>query len=492
SSTTKPTTKHAELHDFQRLDRLVPFIDNDCTIRREIRRLEHVIDPLLNRRATTCATNTASGRSRCPREGVGQPVKHRTPKGGRATLNVPGHGASLWQVRVSIGDKMAIDVAAARSVTPGVQFSAFLNSAGSSLPTTAVLARVKSHLDLEARVGGYDAIDVVGEEHELVYSSVADLIGASKDEIALTESATRSWTAAFGSMRFQPGDRILTSSQEYASNVIAFLQAKQRYGVVIEKIPNDPLGQVDVDALAEMLDERVKLIAVVHVPSQNGLINPVERIGGLAQSANVTYLVDACQSVGQIPVDVRAIGCDLLSATGRKFLRAPRGTGFLYAKRAYYETAEPLYLDLFGAQWTDEEVYEIRADARRFELWESSLALRLGLGLAVRQAMELGIADISERTLGLAATLRSLLANNVGVEVLDTGRQQSGIVRFRMDGVASSDVKGRLSARNVAVASAGTATSRYDLAPRGIEDFVRASPHYFNTKDELVRLVEAL
>ncbi len=387
---------------------------------------------------------------------------------------------------------MAIDVAAARAATPGVQFGAFMNSAGSSLPTISTLSRVKSHLDLEARVGGYDAIDLAADEHKRVYSSVADLIGASVDEIALSDSATRSWITAFATVRFEPGDRILTSSQEYGSNVIAFMQAQKRYGVVIEKIPNDSFGQVDVDALGEMLDERVKLIAVVHVPSQNGLINPVEEIGRLARAATVTYLVDACQSVGQIPVDVGSIGCDLLSATGRKFLRAPRGTGILYARRAYYESAEPLYLDLFGAQWTADDTYEVRPDARRFELWESSLALRLGLGLAAREAMELGIDEISRRTLALASKLRVLLSANSRVEVLDTGRHQSGIVTFRVDGMASSDVKTMLSGRNVAVASSTTGTSRYDLAPRGIADFVRASPHYFNTDEELVRLVEAL
>ncbi len=280
-----------------------------------------------------------------------------------------------------------IDLDRVRADTPGCEQVVHLNNAGSSLPARPVLDTVVDHLELEARIGGYAAADAAADRLERVYSSIATSIGARPDEIALVENATRAWDLAFYSLPLGPGDRVLTSQAEYASNVIAMLQVARRSGATVEVIPDDEHGQLSVDALRTMLDERVRLVAVGWIPTQSGLVNPVAGVGRVTRDAGVPFLLDACQAAGQLVIDVEEIGCDLLSATGRKYLRGPRGTGFLYARRDIVERLEPPFLDVHAARWVAHDRIEIRPDARRFETWECSHACRLGLGAAVDYAL---------------------------------------------------------------------------------------------------------
>jgi cysteine desulfurase/selenocysteine lyase len=381
-----------------------------------------------------------------------------------------------------------IDVARVRAETPGCRGVIHFNNAGAALQPQPVIDAVLGHLRLEAEIGGYEAADRAQAALERVYGSLARLINAAPDEIALIENATRAWDMAFYSLRLGPGDRILTASAEYASNVIAFLQIAKRTGAEISVVPSDETGALSVEALERMIDSRVKLIAVMtHVPTNGGLVNPAAAIGRVAARHRIPYLLDACQSLGQMPVDVAEIQCDMLSATGRKFLRGPRGTGFLWVRRAMIERLEPPFLDLHAARWTGPESYEIRADARRFENWESFVAGRLGLGAAADYAMALGLDAIWARVKALAEQLRRSLAEIPGIVVRDLGRERCGIVTFTSEGVSPVELRQTLARAKINVTTSSVLSTRYDMTARGLDLLLRASVHYYNTEDEIAR-----
>ena len=385
-----------------------------------------------------------------------------------------------------------IDVARVRAETPGCRTVIHLNNAGAALQPQPVLEAVLGHLRLEAEIGGYEAADRAQAALESVYGSIARLINAAPEEIALVENATRAWDMAFYSLKLGPGDRILTAMAEYASNVIAFLQIAERTGVEIVVVPNDEAGALSVETLERLIDSRVKLIAVTHVPTNGGLVNPAAAIGRVARKHGIPYLLDACQSVGQMPVDVAEIQCDMLSATGRKFLRGPRGTGFLWVRRAMIEKLEPPFLDLQAARWTGPQSYEIRKDARRFENWESFVAGRLGLGAAAEYALALGFDAIWARVKALAEHLRRSLGEIPGVIVRDLGHERCGIVTFTTEAVSAPALLQALKAAKINATTSSIFSTRYDMTARGLDMVLRASVHYYNTEDEIARFCDVV
>jgi selenocysteine lyase/cysteine desulfurase len=385
-----------------------------------------------------------------------------------------------------------IDVERARRETPGCARVVHLNNAGAALPPAAVTDAVVGHLRLEERIGGYEAAEAAAAEVANAYTAIARLIGCAPAEVAVVENATRGWDMAFYAFDFRPGDRILTIRTEYASNVIALLQVAARTGAVVEVIETDADGLPSLDHLARELERGAALVAVTHVPTHSGLVNPAAEIGALTRAAGVPYLLDACQSVGQLPVDVAAIGCDMLAATGRKFLRGPRGTGFLYVSERLVERLEPPFLDLHAATWTAPDAYEIRPDARRFETWETNYAGKIGLGVAVDYALGWGLDAIEERVTALAEGLRARLREVPGVTVRDEGVRRCGIVTFTVDGVPAAQVSARLRTAGINTSVSPMEYARFDLAARGLPDVVRASVHYYNTDGELDRLCAVL
>jgi selenocysteine lyase/cysteine desulfurase len=385
-----------------------------------------------------------------------------------------------------------IDIERVRAETPGVAYGIHLNSAGSALPPRAVVDAVVAHLELEARIGGYEAADREAARCDAVYRSVARLIGAAPDEIALVENATVAWDLAFYAFELRPGDRILTARAEYGANYVAYLQVARRTGAVIETIPDAADGSLDPAALEAMLDERVKLISITWIPTNGGLVNPASEVGRIARRHGIPYLLDACQAVGQMPVDVAALGCDLLSATGRKFLRGPRGTGFLYVRRPLLDRLEPPMLDHFAAEWVAPDRYRLRPDTRRFETWENSYALRLGLGMAVDYALGLGLEAIRDRAFALGARLRAGLAALPRVTVRDLGREPCAIVSFDVGGIDSSEIKARLAAQSIYVSTSSPSSTLLDALVRHLPVLVRASTHYYNTEAEIDATVEAV
>jgi cysteine desulfurase / selenocysteine lyase len=384
------------------------------------------------------------------------------------------------------------DLSRARRETPGCEEVVHFNNAGASLMPEPVVDATVSHLRLEARIGGYEAAERSRAAIERVYDATAALIGCHPDEIAVVENATRAWDMAFYSVPLGPGDRILTAMAEYASNYIAYLQLARRTGAKVEPVPNEEHGQLSVEALREMVDERVKLISITHVPTNGGLVNPAAEVGEVAREAGILYLLDACQSIGQLPIDVEAIGCDMLSATGRKYLRGPRGTGFLYVRRDILEDLEPPFLDLHAAEWTGESAFEIRPDARRFENWETNVAGKVGLGVAVDYALGWGMDPIWERIRYLSWDLRSRLDDLPGVEIRDLGAERCGIVTFTVEGKYAGDVSRTLSEEGINTSVSPASSTLLDMRDRSLDALVRASVHYYNTEEEVARFCEVL
>ena len=387
---------------------------------------------------------------------------------------------------------MTFDVETARLETPGCHKLIHFNNAGSSLPPKRVTDTMVAYLKQEPLTGGYELAADRHQELEQVYDALAAVIGASRDEIAVMENATQAWHMAFHSIEFEPGDVILTIDQEYASNAISYLQKANERGVVVKRIPTLESGDPDMDAFERMLDERVKLVAISHMPTNSGFVAPAVAIGERLRDHPAYYLLDACQSVGHYPVDVAAIGCDMLSATGRKYMRGPRGTGFLFVSQRVLQDLHPPFIDLHGATWNLSEGYTLRDDARRFENFETNMAAKLGLGVAARQITQWGISAIWERIGELATSLRSTLSGLNGITVRDFGSTQSGIVTFTHKSIPPAQLKEQLRAEGINVSYATRHSTLIDMEQRGLESVVRASVHYYNTEAEIERFCEVL
>ncbi len=379
-----------------------------------------------------------------------------------------------------------------RADTPGLEGQTFLLSCGSSLMPRPVHDAMVAYLDLELVKGGYQAAACEAERLEGVYGSLARLINASPDEVALVENATVAWQLAFHSFDFRPGDVVVTAEAEYAANFVSLLQARRRHGIEIRVCPSDETGEIDTGALERMIDARTKLIALTWMPTNGGLLNPAQKVGAIARAHGVPYLLDACQAVGQLPIDVEALGCDFLAGTARKFLRGPRGAGFLHVRRSMLEKVEPPLIDHFGAPWVSFDRYELRPDARRYESWENNYAARLGMGVAADYAMAVGVGRIEARCSLLAARLRDGLASLPGVKLHDLGRNPGAIVSFTRAGVDCAQIVDHARHHKVSISVSAMASTRLDAERRNLPTLVRAAPHYFNSEAEIDRALEVI
>ncbi|MEV4186970.1 aminotransferase class V-fold PLP-dependent enzyme [Streptosporangium canum] len=379
-----------------------------------------------------------------------------------------------------------IDIDRVRDETPGCRDLVHLNNAGCALPPAAVLDTMVDYLRAEATRGGYETQRDRAGQLAAVYDSLAVLIGAGSSEIALADNATRAWDMVFYGLRLGPGDRILTCRSEYGSNAIAYLQQAARTGVEVRVVGDDAGGQIDLRQLErELAEPGVRLVSMTHIPTQGGLINPAAAVGALTAAAGVPFLLDACQSVGQLDLDVNELKCDVLTGTGRKYVRGPRGTGFLYVRESAMELFEPAVLDNGSAVWTSPTTYEMSQDARRYETWEKNYAAVAGLGAAADYALNLGLAAVEARVVGLGELLRRTLSDIDRVRVHDLGSNRCGIVSFTVDGLAPEDVRSALAADRVNVSVSKSTSSQWDLPARGLTGVVRASAHYYNTESEI-------
>lgn len=382
-----------------------------------------------------------------------------------------------------------------RADTPGTQHVVHLNNAGASLMPTPVVEAITNYIALEAEMGGYEAADFSRDAIRGFYTATAELLSTKPDNIAATANATDAYARALSAIPFERGDVILTTRNDYASNQIAFISLQKRFGLKIVRADDDTYGGVSVDDMAAKIRLlRPRLVAVTHVPTNSGLVQPVEAIGQLCREYDVLYLVDACQSVGQLPVDVAQIQCDFLTATCRKFLRGPRGMGFLYVSdKVLSEGYAPLFIDLHGASWESADAFCPAPTARRFEDWEFPYALVLGAAEAHRYALNVGLSTIARRNAELGTMLRTKLNALPGVRLLDEGQHLSSIITLFSERKSAADLKAALSAERINTSLSTYGSALLDYQRKGMTTAaLRISPHYYNTEGEVNAVVEAL
>ncbi|MDQ7903660.1 aminotransferase class V-fold PLP-dependent enzyme [Phytohabitans sp. ZYX-F-186] len=387
----------------------------------------------------------------------------------------------------------AVDVARERARTVGVRHAHHLNSAGAALPTVAVVDEVVAHLRREENEGGYEAASAVSGRIEEVYAGAARVVGAAAEEIALADSATSGLRVIVDALRVDRSTRLLVSRSTYVSHALHLLSLAQDTGAELVVVPSGADGAVDLERLERLLTGGPRdVVCVAHVPTSSGLVEPVRDIGALTRRSGAIYLLDATQSVGHLRVDVDEIGCDALVTTGRKFLRAPRGTGFAYIRGTLLDGLAPVAPDVRGAVWTGSREWSLSPTARRFETWESSVAGRLGLGVALRELLARGVDATAAYLRGTATLLRRGLAAVDGVTVQDPPSCASGIVTFTVDALGAEAVSQRLAARGVRTVAVPASHGQWDLGARGVPAVVRASVHVYNDDTDADALLDAV
>lgn len=383
-----------------------------------------------------------------------------------------------------------MNLQALRDATPGWGDSLHLNHAGASLMSAASLNAVRDHLELEGRLGAMDAADAVAPQLLRLREDAAQLLNAGTDEVAFLGSGSAAFGAVWAALpALKSGDRILVARQEWGGNLANYGRAAERAGARVEVLPSLPDGRIDLDAAAALLDDRVRWLSLTWLPANGGLIHDAAALGRLARASGVPYFIDAGQAVGQLPVDVQALGCDVLKSAGRKHLRGPRGTALLYVRRSFMPQLEPSWVDVQSAPWAS----GLRMDARRFESAEQPVALWLGLQSAVALALELGVDVIAARVQQLAAQLRMRLAELPGMTLRDeSAGPRSGLVSFTVDAIPAPEVKARLARQGIRVGANGVAYTPLDMQARGLDGIVRVSLSYLNDEADLERLGAAL
>ncbi|MDB5088936.1 MAG: aminotransferase class V-fold PLP-dependent enzyme [Mucilaginibacter sp.] len=381
-----------------------------------------------------------------------------------------------------------------RQETEGCSNVTHLNNAGAGLMPDPVTRSIVDHIKLEAAIGGYEASALKAESINGFYTQAAKLINCKPANIAFTASATDSYTRALSSIPFNKGDVILTSNDDFISNQIQFLSCQKRFGVKIERVKNAPEGGIDLNDLDHKLKTlKPRLLSVTHIPTNSGLVQPVKQIGEIASNYGTLYLLDACQSIGQMKLNLEELKCDFLSVTSRKFLRGPRGSGFLYVSdKVLADGLEPLFIDMRGAQWVEKDIYKQADDATRFEDWEFAYALVIGNRCAIEYCLNVGEDRIWQRIKTLSAYMRQKLALIDKVRVLDRGPELGGLVTFNVAGSDPVYLTGELLKRKINVVPSYRNFAVIDFDEKNVTWAIRASPHYYNTIDEIDQFIEAV
>jgi len=366
----------------------------------------------------------------------------------------------------------------------------FLNSAGASLMPRSVTEKITEYLHREERLGGYTVEEQQAEEIAKFHQQAAQLIGCKIRNITFAHSASSAFMQALSSIPLYAKDVIITSEVDYTSNFLQFLSLHKKRGVICKVIKSLPNGDLDVEHFRQLIEQYpIKLVAITHIPTNSGLIQDVATIGEICHAENLIFLLDSCQSIGQIAVNLNNIKCDFLTATGRKFLRGPRGTGFLYVSdRILDQGFAPLLLDGGNATWTGSETYELMDSAERFGTWEKPYAMLTGLTESLRYLNDIGIQNVENHNKKIMNRLRSNLAGISSVTCYDLGTHTSNILTFRKKDKTPEDIKNLFSKHQVYFGISQKHQGQIDFEKKGIDWVVRLSPHYFNTEEEMDRI----
>lgn len=380
-----------------------------------------------------------------------------------------------------------------RKDTPGCRTKIHFNNAGASLMPIPVIEAQKNYLDKETVSGGYETADAESAQVAGFYSSLGRLLGTTAQNIAFTSSATNSFARALSCIPFEKGDTVLLAKEDYISNQLAFLSLQKRIGIRLVRAESLAEGGVDVDSMKQLMEKhQPRLVSLSHIPTNSGLVQPVADVGKLCRERNITYLVDGCQSVGQMPIDVSALQCDFFTGTFRKFLRGPRGSGFLYVSdNILRQNLWPLFIDMCGANWTAADEFNLREDARRFEEWELPYSLVMGSRAAVEYALRVGLEEIQERNAILCGQIRTQL-NELGLNLLDRGKRLSSIITVEIPGKDPADVLLNLRKKNINTSISSRSSALIDFDVKRVSWALRISPHYYNTEEEIALLLKGI
>lgn len=386
-----------------------------------------------------------------------------------------------------------------RNETTGTRNKIHLNNAGAGLMPDIVTHAMIDYLKLESEIGGYEAAAFRKKTIDDFYKQTALLLNCKPSNVAFTSSATDSYSRALSSIPFKKDDAILADKDNFVSNQIQFLSLQNRFGVRIIHIENAKTGGVDIDDLKQKLEKyQPRLLTITHIPTNSGLVQPVDDIAKVlneyhAVNPKTWYILDACQSAGQIKLDVKKLACDFLSMTGRKYLRGPRGTGILFiSNEALSQGLEPLFIDMRGAEWIEKSEYKQQADAKRFEDWEFAYATVVGTRAAIEYCLNIGEDKIRKQVRLLADFTRQKLSELDEVTVLDRGLEKGGLVTFHIKGQEPKNILDQLSKQNINVVASYRAYGLLDFDEKGVQWALRASPHYYNTPVEIEYFIDAL
>jgi cysteine desulfurase / selenocysteine lyase len=342
--------------------------------------------------------------------------------------------------------------------------------------------------------GAHTLADRATQKFEGARQKVAALINAPDyRQLIWTRGTSESINlvaATWGRSQLQKGDRILVSAMEHHSNIVPWQMIAQEKGATVEPIPVSPEGVIDLEALTDMLDERVRMVACVHVSNALGTINPVQEIVRLAHQAGALCLIDGAQAISHFAVDVQALDCDFYVFSAHK-LFGPTGLGVLYGKRELLEAMPPyqgggemIETVSFAGTTYNQLPY-------KFEAGTPDIAGVIAFGAAVDYLMSIDREAAAAHEQDLLRYAEERARATPGITLVGTAAEKTSVMSFLLDGAHPHDVGMLLDQQGVAVRT-GNHCAQPIMDQFGIPGTVRASFSFYNTRADVDRLFDAL